>query len=300
MAPLLRPPEAPPIPCRCCGLPQPFPGRAAARQSRTRHKFGLCETLPHRYVIRQRTLSADVMGQSGKQSTRFVAYLRVSTDGQGRSGLGLEAQRAAVERHAAATGGRIMAEFVEVESGRKRDRPQLAAALETCRRQRGAVLLLAKLDRLARNVAFVSGLMESGVEFVAADMPTVNRLTVHILAAVAEEEARMISARTKAALAAAKARGRALGGRREGAGDLRPYAAQGSAASAAVRAGKAQARAEDLAPALAEMRAAGTVSLRALAEGLNARGITTARGGQWRPTQIARVLTRVERSPSLR
>jgi DNA invertase Pin-like site-specific DNA recombinase len=99
---------------------------------------------------------------------------------------------------------------VEVESGRKKDRPQLAAALEACRKQR-AVLLLAKLDRLARNVAFVSGLMESGVEFIAADMPTVNRLTVHILAAVAEEEARMISARTKAALAAAKARGGAGG-----------------------------------------------------------------------------------------
>ena len=103
-----------------------------------------------------------------------------------------------------------------------------------------AVLLLAKLDRLARNVAFVSGLMESGVEFVAADMPTVNRLTIHILAAVAEEEARMISARTKAALAAAKARGVVLGGRREGAGDLRPYAKQGNAASAAARAAKAR------------------------------------------------------------
>jgi len=169
----------------------------------------------------------------GRQTaTRFVTYLRVSTDAQGRSGLGLEAQRAAVAQHVATTGGRIVAEFVEVESGRKKDRPQLAAALEACRQQR-AVLLLAKLDRLARNVAFVSGLMESGVEFIAADMPTVNRLTVHILAAVAEEEARMISARTKAALAAAKARGVVLGGRREGAADLRPYAKQASAASVA-------------------------------------------------------------------
>ncbi len=142
---------------------------------------------------------------------RLVAYLRVSTDKQGRSGLGLEAQRAAVVRHAAASaGGSIIGEHVEVESGRKKDRPQLAAALADCRARR-AVLVIAKLDRLARNVHFVAGLMESGVEFVASDMPTVNRLTVHILAVVAEEEARMISARTKAALDAAKARGVKLG-----------------------------------------------------------------------------------------
>jgi DNA invertase Pin-like site-specific DNA recombinase len=225
---------------------------------------------------------------------RFVAYLRVSTDAQGRSGLGLAAQRAAVAQHVAGTGGgRIVDEFVEVESGRKRDRPQLAAALAACRKQR-AVLLLAKLDRLARNVAFVSNLMESGVEFVAADMPTVNRLTVHILAAVAEEEARMISARTKAALAAAKARGVVLGGKREGAGDLRLYAAQGSAASAAKRAAKADARAQDLAPVIEEMRAAGTVTLHALAKGLNAREIPTASGvGVWSALQVKRVLARV-------
>ena len=139
-----------------------------------------------------------------------VAYYRVSTEKQGRSGLGLDAQRSAVARHIAQRGGCLASEFVEVESGRKKDRPQLAAALAAARAHR-AVLVIAKLDRLARNVHFVSGLMESGVEFVAADMPTVNRLTVHILAAVAEEEARMISARTKAALAAAKARGVRLG-----------------------------------------------------------------------------------------
>jgi DNA invertase Pin-like site-specific DNA recombinase len=142
------------------------------------------------------------------------------------------------------------------------------------------VLVIAKLDRLARNVAFVSGLMESGVEFVAADMPTVNRLTVHILAAVAEEEARMISARTKAALAAAKARGVVLGGKREGAGDLRPYAEQGSAASAKARTEKADAHAQDVASSIEGLRAEGAKSLRKLAEGLNARGIPAARGGQ--------------------
>ena len=109
-----------------------------------------------------------------RPAPRYVTYLRVSTEGQGRSGLGLEAQRAAVKAHAATTDGRIVAEFVEMESGRKRDRPQLAAALAACRSTR-AILVLAKLDRLARNVAFVSNLVESGVEFVAADLPAVNR-----------------------------------------------------------------------------------------------------------------------------
>ncbi len=165
---------------------------------------------------------------------RFVAYYRVSTDKQGRSGLGLEAQRAAVAVHIASALGAVAAEFVEVESGRRKDRPQLAAALAAARVHR-AILVIAKLDRLARNVHFVSGLMESGVEFVAADLPTVNRLTVHILAAVAEEEARMISARTKAALAAAKARGVRLGN---------PNLAAGSPAQAraanAVKTGRAQ------------------------------------------------------------
>ena len=112
-------------------------------------------------------------------ASSFVAYYRVSTEKQGRSGLGLEAQQAAVQAHVAGTPGRVVAEFIEVESGRKKDRPQLVAALAAARAHR-AVLVIAKLDRLARNVHFVSGLMESGVEFVAADMPTVNRLTVHI------------------------------------------------------------------------------------------------------------------------
>ncbi len=140
--------------------------------------------------------------------TPAVTYLRVSTDRQGQSGLGLDAQRAAVAAYVA--GRPVLGEFVEVESGRKDDRPQLAAALALCR-QRRAVLVIAKLDRLARSVAFISNLMASGVEFVAADMPQANRLTVHILAAVAEHEREMISQRTKAALAAAKARGTRLG-----------------------------------------------------------------------------------------
>lgn len=145
------------------------------------------------------------------ENRRFVAYYRVSTKQQGLSGLGLEAQEAAVLRHIR-PGDVLVASFTDVESGTRKGnrRPELAKALAACRRER-ATLLIAKLDRLARNVAFVSNLMESGVDFVAADLPTANRLTIHILAAVAEAEAEAISARTKAALAAAKARGTKLG-----------------------------------------------------------------------------------------
>src|SRR3954466_11216577 len=137
---------------------------------------------------------------------RFVVYYRVSTDKQGRSGLGLDAQRVAVVRHAASTGGAVVAAFEEVESGRRGDRPQLALAMAECRARRG-VLLIAKLDRLARDAHFLLGLGKAGVEFVTADMPYANRLTIGAMALVAEEEARATSARTKAALAAAKARG---------------------------------------------------------------------------------------------
>jgi len=138
----------------------------------------------------------------------FVAYYRVSTDRQEQSGLGLDAQRAAVAGFV--SGRELIAEFTEVESGKRNDRLQLAAAMDLCRRHK-AVLLIAKLDRLARNVAFIANLMESGVEFVAVDMPYANKLTMHILAAVAKHECEMISARTKAALAQAKARGVKLG-----------------------------------------------------------------------------------------
>jgi DNA invertase Pin-like site-specific DNA recombinase len=141
---------------------------------------------------------------------RFVAYYRVSTDKQGRSGLGLEAQREAVQRYLNGGTWTLAAEVTEVESGKWNDRPELDRALGLCRLY-GATLVVAKLDRLARNVAFISKLMESGVDFVAADFPQANRLTVHILAAVAEHEAAMISQRTRAALAATRARGIKLG-----------------------------------------------------------------------------------------
>ena len=140
-------------------------------------------------------------------SGKFVAYYRVSTDRQGKSGLGLDAQREAVTSYLNGGSWQLVQELVEVESGKRADRPQLAAALAACRKHK-AKLVIAKLDRLSRNLAFVATLMESGVEFVAVDNPHANRLTVHILAAVAEHERVMISERTKAALAAAKASGR--------------------------------------------------------------------------------------------
>ena len=156
-----------------------------------------------------------------------VTYLRVSTDRQGQSGLGLEAQRAAVASYMASR--TLVGEFVEVESGRKDNRPQLAAALALCR-QHKARLVIAKLDRLARSVAFISGLMESGVEFVAADMPEANRFMLHVMAAVAEHEREMISQRTRVALAAAKARGTRLGNPRPDIARMRAVVAERVAA----------------------------------------------------------------------
>lgn len=217
---------------------------------------------------------------------RFVAYYRVSTDRQGRSGLGLDAQRSAV--HAFLNGGRwkLVGEFTEVETGKRADRPQLTEALAACR-VHGATLVIAKLDRLARNAAFLLSLRDAGVEFVCADMPFAERLTVGILALVAEKEAEHISARTKAALAEAKRRGVKLGGRP---GNLRNRA-EGAAKSAAVRAQKAADKAADLAPMVKELESQGH-SLRAIARELTVRGIPTSRGGAWTATQVQRLLAR--------
>ena len=145
---------------------------------------------------------------------KFISYLRVSTDRQGRSGLGLDAQKRAIDDYLNGGNWKVLKEFVEVESGKTNERPQLQAALEACQRT-GAMLLIAKLDRLSRNVAFIANLMDSGVEFVACDFPTANRLTIHIMAAMAEYEREMISKRTKDALQAAKARGKVLGNPKE-------------------------------------------------------------------------------------
>jgi DNA invertase Pin-like site-specific DNA recombinase len=219
---------------------------------------------------------------------KFVSYLRVSTAKQGRSGLGLEAQRKAVEDFLNGGNWRVVKEFVEVESGKKADRPQLAKAFQACRLF-GAKLVIAKLDRLSRDAHFLLGLEKAGVDFVAADMPQANRLTVGIMAMVADEERRMISARTKAALAAAKRRGVKLGGDRGA-----QLTAKQRAAGRAVLIERAEARAADLSETVKEVQASGATSLRAIAEGLNTRGIPTARGGKWSSVQVMRVLERLD------
>ncbi len=222
---------------------------------------------------------------------KFISYLRVSTARQGISGLGLEAQREAVSRYLNGGNWTLVQEIVEVESGKRNDRPAIAEALRLCRLHR-ATLIIAKLDRLARNVHFISSLMESGVEFVAVDFPQANRLTVHILAAVAEHEASMISARTVAALQAAKALGVALGGLRVAPECMAAVASKGNRRSAIVRSATAAKRNNDLLPVIEDLRAAGASTLQRIADGLNERGITSPRGGQWSPVQVSRVLAK--------
>jgi len=220
---------------------------------------------------------------------KWVSYLRVSTGRQGRSGLGLEAQRSSVTDFLNGGRWKLISEHVEIESGKRSDnRPQLEAALAACRLH-GAKLLIAKLDRLSRDAHFLLGLDKAGVDFVAADMPNANRLTVGIMAMVAEEERRMISARTKAALAAAKRRGVVLGGDRG-----KPPTAKMRKRSAAVRQESASKRAADLKPTIEELQAAGVTSLRGIAAALSARGIPTSRGeGEWSAVQVQRVLARL-------
>ena len=216
-----------------------------------------------------------------RKPTTFVAYLRVSTVHQGESGLGLEAQRVAVEAFACQHGGAIAASFVEVETGKRFDRPELAKALEAARKGK-ATLLIAKLDRLARNVAFIANLMDAGVDFLACDQPFASRLTLHILAAVAEDEARRISERTKAALQAAKARGRKLGS---------PVAAKTVAKARAARSAyAAKANATTLA-VIREVQGSGVETLAGIARALRARGVKTPSGhSEWQAVQVSRLL----------
>ena len=217
---------------------------------------------------------------------KFVTYVRVSTDRQGRSGLGLEAQRKAVADHVADKGG-IAAEYVEIESGKNNERPVLAEALAEARRI-GAVLLIAKLDRLARNVAFIANLLEAGVEIAAADMPEANRFLLHVMAAVAEHEAQAISDRTKAALEAAKARGVKLGwSMPERIEEQRRAASRGAASNAR----KADQHAANVVPVIRQIAAQGA-SLRHIAAELNMRGIKTARGGLWHAATVRNTLMR--------
>lgn len=212
----------------------------------------------------------------------FVAYYRVSTDRQGRSGLGLEAQRQAVACYLTQRGaGALLGEFIEIESGRRVDRPQLAAALTLARRRR-ATLVIAKLDRLARSVAFIAGLMEGKAPFVACDNPHATPLTIHILAAVAQHEREMISARTKAALAVAKARGTKLGNPDGRA--ARVLAAEANRAGAV--------RYAEVVRPLAERLTGQGLSLRAVARELEERRILTARGGRWHAATVRALLAR--------
>ena len=221
----------------------------------------------------------------------FVAYYRVSTGRQGRSGLGIEAQRAAVATYLNGGDWRIVAEFTEVESGKRSDRPELDNALAAARLHR-APLVVSKVDRLTRSVSFLSRLLDAGVDVRFADLPQIEgatgRFMLQQMVAVAELEAGMISKRTKDALAAAKRRGVKLGGDR----GSRLTGKARKAGNEAVRRA-ANTRAADVAPIIVELRAAGATSLRAIAAGLNARGIPTARGnGQWSPVQVARVIER--------
>jgi len=213
-----------------------------------------------------------------------VSYYRVSTQRQGMSGLGLDAQRAVVRTYLGDNWPPV-AEFTEVESGRRNDRPRLAEALAYCKRT-NSVLCIANLSRLARNVAFIANLMESGVEFVCADMPSVNRLTIHVIAAVAEEEARLVSTRTKLALAQWRERnpGKRLGSPN---GFKDSTYTKGTAA----RSRLADERAGKLGPTVRALRDGG-MTLADIAARLTEMGARTPRGGAWRPTQVSRVLYR--------
>jgi DNA invertase Pin-like site-specific DNA recombinase len=227
----------------------------------------------------------------GVTMAAIVSYFRVSTKKQGESGLGLEGQQRAVADYARQQGMPIIASYTEVESGKRSDRPELLKALAHARRSK-ATLVVAKLDRLARNVAFLSALMESKANFVACDNPHANKLTIHILAAVAEDEARRISERTKAALGEYKARGGKLGAQLPQCQNLTDEARQRGAQKAGEVLAKAASEAyRDLADEMASKRELG-LSLQAIADYLNDQGHTTRRGRPWNPTQVARVLAR--------
>lgn len=222
---------------------------------------------------------------------KYCVYYRVSTRKQGRSGLGLEAQKAAVESYLNGGSWQVVGEFTEIESGKNRNRPALAEAMRKCRTSR-ATLLVAKQDRLSRNAAQILQMLDEGkVPFVCADDPSPSKLSVGIKAIVAQEEAIAASVRTKAALKAAKERGKKLGGQR---GDWRvaTVAADGHAASLEVRRAKAAERVRDLLPTIDDIRKEGITSLSGIAARLNELGEETPRGGPWTATQVQRVLAR--------
>ncbi len=223
-------------------------------------------------------------------SLRLVAYERVSTQRQGASGLGLEAQRKTIDDFATSRAAEVIGRFTEVESGRNPDRPELKRALHLAK-VTGATLVIAKLDRLSRNAAFLLTLRDSGVRFLAVDMPEANDLTVGIMALVAQAEREAISRRTKEALAVAKSRGVKLGNP-NGAAALN-RAGRGGAPLRAVVARNADRFAADLAEVIDDIRASGATSLRAIAGELNARGMMTRRGGRWHVSNVRNLLGRL-------
>lgn len=239
-------------------------------------------------------LVTSYFGKSAVQ--KIVSYFRVSTAKQGRSGLGLEGQQAAIDAFVLRRGCEVIGAYTEVESGKRADRPQLAKALAHAKRSK-ATLVVAKLDRLARNVVFLGSLMESGVDFIAIDLEHANRLTLHILSAVAEGEAKAISDRTKSALQAAKNRGTKLGSARPGHWEGREEARMKGLAKARLAAAEkiSQSAAEaysDLLPEMKRLREEGN-TLQAIADFLNAAGHTTRRGAEWSPNIVKRVLDRI-------
>jgi len=224
----------------------------------------------------------------------LVPYYRVSTAKQAQSGLGLEGQEATVRLFADAHGADVLKSYTEVETGMRSDRPELAKAISHARRAK-AILVIAKLDRLARNVHFLSGLMEAGVKFLACDQPSANDLTIHILAAVAQDEAKRISDRTKAALEAYKARGGILGASRPECRNLTVDAARKGAGAAGEAARRdADDAYTDLYPIMQALRKGG-LTLRAIARHLNNEGYETRRGRTWTHIQVRAVLDRYDK-----
>jgi DNA invertase Pin-like site-specific DNA recombinase len=225
---------------------------------------------------------------------KIVTYRRVSTQKQGKSGLGLEAQEAAIQAFASARSAKIIAQYTEIESGKANERPQLAAALHHAK-VTGAVLIIAKLDRLSRNASFTLTLRDSGVHFVCCDMPEANDLTIGVLAVVAQAEAKAISERTKNALQIARKSFAKIGqrlGNPNGAAALRRARKGNKAAIAQVKVNADQ-RARDLAPVVEDIRKGGALTLEAIAEELNSREMMTPRGGRWYPSSVSNLLRRL-------
>jgi len=213
---------------------------------------------------------------------KYVGYVRVSTKRQGKDGLGADAQRDIINRYVDKQSGDLLAVFAEEESGKKTKRPELESAIRLAKQEK-ATLVIAKLDRLARNVYFTAKLMDSGVDFVCCDMPQANKMTIYILAAVAEDERERISARTKAALAQKKKRGEPLGNK-----NIVNIAKIGNAAKKKY----ADKMAQDIMPIVTELKSVGLTTLAGIADGLNKRGIPTARGGKWHASTVNNIIGR--------